>query len=202
MLAALKTIHEMLGDRGYTIRDDYAVEFGNKPSEQRRLVAIAEDNLTVVADKEDLKDAGDGETVYVFFAFEPKLGVAKTRTYTERMEEDDIGHAIMVCAQMPSHQSREELKSNNVEIFTAMDVFKNRTTHKLVPKHEVVSDPVEIERLMRAQDIDSLKKYPVYKTTDRVVRYYNWPVGTLVRIYRTFGAQREPEIDYRVVRGP
>ena len=53
--------------------------------------------------------------------------------------------------------------------------------------------------LMKIHQIDDIKKFSHYLTTDRVVRYYNWKPRTLVRIYRIFGAQKEPEIGYRVV---
>lgn len=185
MLAALRTVHEMLHDRGFVVRPEYNINQDEKHQPQ------IQDNLAVVADK-------DGAPIYVFFAFEPKLGVKETREFIERMNTDQVKQAILVCVQPPSHKSKEELEQHNVEIFKAFDLFKNKTRHTLVPKHEVLNDD-EVTALCKKHNV-TLEKLPVYDKNDPIVRYYGWKVGTVVRIYRQYGAQREPEIYYRIVR--
>lgn len=191
MLAALQTVHEMLHDRGFVVRPEYHINQDEKHQPQ------IQNSLAVVADKQgNAKDARD--TIYVFFAFEPKLGVKETREFIERMNTDRVNQAILVCVQPPSHKSKEELEQNNVEIFKAFDLYKNKTRHALVPKHEALT-PEEVAALCQKHNV-TVEKLPSYDRNDPIVRYYGWKPGTVVRIYRQYGAQREPEIYYRVVR--
>ena len=191
MLAALKTVHEMLVDRGYTIRKGY--EYSETDENVQR---IADTNVAVVADRK-ATETYTADSVYVFFAFDAKLGVAKTREFQEIMEENKVKHGILVCTQEPSHKSKEELEAQNVEIFTVLELYKNITRHSLVPKHEVLT-PTETNALLKKYGIE-LKDMPVYDITDPIVKYHAWPVNTVVKITRRFGGTRESEPYYRRV---
>ena len=65
----------------------------------------------------------------------------------------------------------------------------NVTRHALVPKHDKVDAP---------PPSTSVEALPKILTTDRVVQYYAWPVGTVVRVWRCYGGH-EPVPYFRVV---
>ena len=82
------------------------------------------------------------------------------------------------------HPSRVGEQAHPIQFFRAIDVCVAQLA-LLVPRHALDGGPsTRRRRRGAAQDLD----------TDRVVQYYDWPCGTIVRIRRVFGGH-EP-IDY------
>lgn len=189
MLAALRTVHDMLYDRGYKPRKEYEWIDDQKKMVQR----VQNKDMVLWADRKAPDDS-----LMVFFAVEPKLKVQKVRAFLATLDESKITHAILVYAKQVTPKAKEELRAYNVEMFTAAELYKNRLMHHLVPKHEMLS-PQETTDLLHDFNLSSTKKLPRYRTTDPVVRYHNWPVGTVVRIFRVLGNQQEPTLYYRMV---
>ena len=74
-----------------------------------------------------------------------------------------------------------------MQFFCARDLAVNVTRHALVPRHErVARAPAAAEHLPRILE------------SDRVVQYYGWGAGTIVRVWRCFGGH-EPTPYFRVV---
>jgi len=180
----LNTIHEMFTDRGYKIipRSQW-----NKKNQQF-------EDLKAIANMQD------GTIVFVFFDTEPKVLVKKIREYVAHMEEQKITNAVLVYGTQITSGAKSGIPENyKFETFQATELYKNRTRHYLVPKHEKLTDE-QIAEVLKKYCVSSKNQLPRYDPSDMVVRYYNWPVGTVVKIYRRFGNQREPEDYYRHVR--
>lgn len=192
MLPVLRTAYEMLSDRGYVPRKNMQYS-----EDEKNLQRISQTNVVTIADRKQ-SELHTKDSIMVFIAFQLKLGVATTREFTEKMEEEDIKHGLLICAEKPSHKAFEELQKAGVEIFTALELFKNITRHSLVPKHRQLSSK-EVEALKKKLGAQ-LNDFPVYSNLDPVVRYYGWPIGTVVEIQRAFGGTREGEVYYRVVK--
>lgn len=191
MFPVLRTVYEMLSDRGYTPRAGY--EWINDP--KQLCARIVGKDLVYWGDREKPSDS-----VMVFFAYEPKLKINKARQFLEVLQTNNIDHAILVYANQITPPAKAAFSNvvNNLEFFSVIDLYVNRIRHELVPKHEMLSLE-QVSQLQQKHLLSSMDQIPSYSLTDRVVRYYNWSVGTVVKIYRKIGNQKEPEVYYRIV---
>lgn len=178
VMSSLKTIIEMLHDRGHT-----SIQACQTFDE---LVQNMTDGSHVVR--------GSGfKLVHVFFHNEDRVGVKQLRNWVENSTADDI---IIVSLDGPTSFTRKEAEQNysHVQFFLFKEVCVNITKHVLVPKHERV-DSVPFVTTSRMSELPSLY------TNDRVAQYYNYAPGDIVRITRTCGVQ-EPIFYYRLVCAP
>ena len=72
--------------------------------------------------------------------------------------------------------------------------------HFLVPKHEKIESEEEAAKILKQYYAIHKNKLPRYDPNGPIVKYNHWKEGTVVRIYRKFGNQKDPEIYYRHVR--
>lgn len=175
----LTTCEAMLRDRG-------CVEVGRADDPAG---VVASGGMTPV-----LVGRGEAGLAYdVFVHAEDKVGVKYARTVLETREgEDDNVHCLIVSPQGPTPFTRRECDGKPVQFFLAKELCVNVTKHALVPKHErvalsdvhpPVASPAQLPRLF---------------LSDPIVRYHDWGVGTVVRVWRRFGGH-EPVPYFRVV---
>ena len=132
-----------------------------------------------------LRGEGDDLIVEVYVHSEDQVGVKFVRSVLEVAE----GDVIVVSLEGPTPFTKKECDGKRIQFFTMRDVCVNITRHALVPKHEKMEQPppgMRVEHL------------PLLLDTDPIVQYYNWPHGTIVRVWRTFGGH-EPTPYFRVV---
>ena len=181
----LQTVRDMFQDRGYQW-----VEKSHWPADLPPL-----DDLKAIG-----RDA-QNQAVWVYFATEMKVPVKRIREYIQHMDSQQVTHAIIVHAFQITPGAKAELSQKHViETFQAQELYENRTRHSLVPRHEAVTTEADVQAIMQQYHLSSKNELPIYYTSDPVVRYYHWPPGTVVRIHRTLGGLKEPEVYYRVVR--
>lgn len=181
-----QTVHEMFIDRGYKIVD--------RSSWSKEFQQCAD--LRVVA-------SNPHEIVFIYFATDVKVSVQKVRLYLTHMEENKVSHAMIVCAHQITPGAKQELsKRFDIETFQARELFENKTRHNLVPKHQCIESDEEVQEIMKRYSMKSKSEFPIYYTTDMVVKYFHWKPGTVVRIFRHMGSTREPELYYRHVIDP
>lgn len=178
------TVNEMFSDRGYVVLP--RTEWSKKNQQMDDLKVTATDHH---------------DTVFVYFATEIKVPVKKIREYIQHMEENKVTHAIIVHAHQITPGAKSELSQKyDIETFQAQELYENRTRHSLVPRHEIVPTEKEVQSIMKQYHIQSKNDFPIYYTSDVIVRYYHWSPGTVVRIHRIIGGMKDPEVYYRVVR--
>ena len=132
---------------------------------------------------------GEGLSSSVYIHAEEKVGVKFARTVMDAMEEQGRTHAIIVSVDGPTPFTKKECDQKPVQFLLARDVCVNVSRHHLVPKHEVMESPPPGFKS---------GNLPKIFDTDPVAQYYNWPIGTVVRVWRTFGGS-EPIPYFRVV---
>lgn len=113
-----------------------------------------------------------------------KIGIKLVRAIIEKSH----GCVVLVSLDGPTPFARKECGGQNVQFMLARELCYNITRHKLVPKHTVAAAPNGI----------SAEQLPRILETDPIVQYYNWPVGTIVRVERCY-AGHEPIPYYRCV---
>ena len=170
----MKTVIEMLKDRGNTIVNDC------------RTIG----DITFKMQENDYIISGecDGVSTFVYFHNEERIGVKQLRVWNENITNEDI---IIVSLEGPTAFTKKEAENNykNVQFFTFKQLCVNITRHDLVPKHEKIkNEDLKIEA----------SKLPKLYTNDAISQYYNYKEGDLIRITRTVGYP-EPVFFYRTV---
>lgn len=167
----LKTCREMLQDRGFPNVTEFALEDENN-------------TLGLVMEGCDCND-GD-EKIHVHICTEDRVGVKFARSVSEDAQST---RCIVISIDGPTPFTRKEC--NSIQFFTAIELCMNVTRHCLVPLHT----KIQASELPNGMSVDTL---PRILESDRIVQYYNWPCGTVVKIKRVFGGY-EPINYFRVV---
>ena len=89
---------------------------------------------------------------------------------------------------------REKLNQTNLKVINALNVSIqifdikelqfNITKHKLVPKHELVTDQNEVSNLLKEYNLKSKNQLPIILKHDPVAKYLNLKSGDIVKIMR------------------
>lgn len=155
-----------------------------------RTVARAADPLAAIEAGTDpvLRGRGDGVDVDLYVHTDDKVGVKWVRNILEAREDPRVS-LVVVSIDGATPFTRKECEGKPIQFLLARDMCVNVTRHHLVPWHERIDHPPP------GVDRDAL---PKILETDPVVQYYNWPVGTVVRVTRRFGGH-EPTPYFRLV---
>lgn len=193
-LKIFQTLCDMLRDRGYIFDGKTIALLERKdPNEIRRYFEETEP-LMQVTHKDRI------ETLIVLVSRHDKTPKAEVVQFREMLKEykTDFIRAIVV-SKVATPQAADILNhSPNFQHFTEKEVLFNVTKHSIVPKHTALTT----EETEQVKKMHPGGKFPSLFTTDPVCKYYNWPVGTLVRIERKFGQAQEPRSYYRIVTLP
>tara|TARA_B110000046_G_C12995928_1_gene400025 strand:+ start:568 stop:1164 length:597 start_codon:yes stop_codon:yes gene_type:complete len=123
--------------------------------------------------------------VCVFYHATDKLGVGALRTLLQNTVAPRI---IIVSTVGPTNFTRREGDPRGVQHFTYKELSVDRAKHSLVPKHILVN----------AEDHPDRHKYPKLLTSDPMSQYYDFLIGSVVRIERVAG-NSEVYNAYRIV---
>ncbi|XP_041448647.1 DNA-directed RNA polymerases I, II, and III subunit RPABC1-like isoform X2 [Drosophila obscura] len=200
-----RTVFEMGHDRGFLVTKDELDQtlqefkdlFGDAPSAQRPMRSDLNMLLT--------HDDDDTNRMLVFFFDEPKIGVATVNSFTNRMRDENIRHAIIVSqAGLTTAAKRALLALKNsdnfdVEQFLEIELMVNITQHDLVPEHVLLTD-AEKQALFAKYNLKP-ELMMILLTTDPVARYYGFKPGQVVKIIR-LSETAGRSASYRVVRKP
>lgn len=171
MSQVLKTINEMLTDRGYDVSPLVDVKYDS----------IEELNTTY-------KNLVSNKTISIIY-IEDGIGIDVIRRVTN-------AHTIIVCNGNVTSSAKSAIdmlrlgEGKIVEVFSFRELKHNKTKHKLVPKHELLS----------LDEIKSFLKYygssnsPKIRSTDPIAKYYGAQPKDVFKITRC-----NQEITYRVV---
>lgn len=162
----VKTCHEMLTDRGC------------------RTISVSPDPAQSAVNGEAVLK---GETVWVYFHHEERVGVKFVRALLEESEREGV-KVVCLSIDGPTPFTKKECDGKLIQFLSMATMCNNVTKHFLVPKHVPLFE-------YSKEDSANL---PKIFDTDAVVQYYDWPVGTVVRVERVFGGH-EPIPYLRVV---
>ena len=104
-----------------------------------------------------------------------------------------VGHVMVLFQDKVTATLREDFFKNQsyeIELKHFFQLYVNVSRHRLVPPHRLLV-PSEEAELLRVFCC-SKEKIPSILVTDPVVRYYNFPIGSLIEI-------RRPALYYRRV---
>lgn len=189
VLKARAIIGEMLADRGVDIEWS-TPETDTDPSTDRTFLESLGGQGTLP----------DGGVIEVMWAMTLSADTVKTIAADFGLIEGLVH--VMVVVESETNPAKEKVATYNrvnpnhkIEVWNWEGCQVNITKHVLVPRHERCA-PGELER-MCAIHHTSPELLPVLLTTDPVCRWYDFPVGSMIKITRASG-----EIAYRVVKRP
>lgn len=174
------TASEMMKDRGLTVQD---------ACDSEQLTLRIDETKPVLRSRRC-----DGVETLVFVDVEERTGVKLLRTLLH-----DYPGAILCIINVDGatpFTKKEAVDSDRVEFWQFFELLQNPTRHELVPEHSEIA----------AEDVDALsaelcikpRQWPAILATDRIVRWYRFPKGSILRIDRR-GMGHESGVYYRRV---
>ena len=174
---SFKILKEMLNDRNEDIS---------------KIENITEEELLSFYNNNSIFDIEVNDKIKVIYNMTPKIKIQDIRKFiniNEDTDNNDINKTIIFI-------SKEKLTTNNLKSFND---FKNKLNlqffyikellfniyrHKLVPKHEVISNDKEIEGIMKKYLLTNKFQFPLILHTDPVYKYLNIKSNSVVKITR------------------
>jgi len=180
----LRTLREMVEDRGYTLTEEYADAVLDE-------IFFKEHETLLEATKGGLR-------LLVKHPKEDKIKIDIVREYLDTFGTQKKTRVLVVFQAM-THAARNLLLANpRFELFSEADLFRNITKHALYLKHRALSK-AEIKALLDSKKVVSLDKLPLLLKSDRVAKYFGFQKGQVIEIQDPKGPTREPGVHYRVV---
>lgn len=188
------TSRDMITDRGYTIpltimkaeNNDFYTLYQNIDSQ------VGFNNYDILGTKGDKR-------LLVKFTLDKEV-VNRQDIITFRNNVNDTygedTNIIYVVKVKPNTFVYKEIKEND-EIFLMSELIFNRTKHRLVPKHVLLTETEKREILTTYDCRDT--QIPRMVTTDYVARYFGAKAGDMFKIYRP-SPSSGMYITYRVVK--
>jgi DNA-directed RNA polymerase I, II, and III subunit RPABC1 len=177
--AVRQTVCDMLTIRGYAVPPEVRAQ---TPEQVAHLFVHSPSRLTIVAQSCD----GTGHLIAALFHMhfnktKEKLGVGSVRQYARVLYKMGIYKAILVSHGLTPLANRElTAHSVHLEPFLFRELVGNILNHKLVPRHEPLT---ETERRLFFQKY-KLDDLPLILHTDPVVRFLGLKDGDIVKITR------------------
>ena len=162
-----KTIKELLKQRDFKVLDE------------------EEDELRIFGIK-------NGKRICCFIKPFDKIDVECLQNIFGDLNKTKTFHAILIYNITVTPVASKVINNEqiiDIEVFHSSALMFNITKHKLVPKHEKVEGS---PCLFIQKNIDNL---PIILKTDPIVKFYNFKLNDIIRVYRTDG-----NIIYRIVK--
>lgn len=170
---AIRVVEEMLIDRGYTIQ-------------------YLETDLTKENSPYFMKANKLNEWVICCMNEEEKVSIADIKKRIPVLNREGATRCIIIYRSSVTSSAKNSIETwdFNFELFGLHELQLNITRHRLVPRHEYVteSEKVDVDTKFRG-------KLPTLLTSDPVCRYFSFNKGDYVRITRKNGL-----IMYRIVK--
>ncbi|KAL7720927.1 ATP-cone domain-containing protein [Entamoeba marina] len=181
-ISRLKTVLEMLRDRGYITSDvDHETtleNFKERYGESDNTINRSHLTIKVVLGE----DSSDG--IIVFFAKDDKLKVETFTNYLGEVETQGCTKAIIVYHGQLSSVVKQSIERSKCqwEVMQEDELIVNVTKHVLVPKHILLSNE-EKEALKKKYQV-TVSQLPRLLKTDPICRYYGFQRGDVIKIVR------------------
>ena len=197
---AIMTMYHMLDTRGYEVPraklEKSLLEFATEMSKDNTNLAMKSYQLWISA----FKNSDPDDKIIVFFERAKKVSANTISEYIERVKQAKAQRCIIVIKgeMTPSAIKASEALGTfiRVEIFPEFHLYYRLLSHKLVPKHEIVTKE-EKEEILKKYKIKA-SQLPRMSVRDPVAKYFGLQKKDVVRIVR-HSETAGKYITYRIV---
>jgi DNA-directed RNA polymerase subunit H (RpoH/RPB5) len=160
------TLKEMLADRG--------VDTSN-------LDCISDAELDIMYRTNKVFSLQVNENFKIIYYMNSKFKINELKKLIN--SEDKI---IIIFKEKINNLNIKNLKEYeaNIELFIIKELLINISKHTLVPKHEVISNPTEISKIMKEFNLKTKSQLPIILRNDPMARYLDIKSGDIVKISR------------------
>lgn len=186
---------QLVADRGYNLGEEERL-FGLSVDEFYRYYDEKANREAKITGSKSIWNAlssrygsdNDNRTILVFYgtkteSAKKKIPINVVSAFADNAKDCD--EALLIIDYPLSSKCNDVfkgLKTVRYQVFFDNELTFNPTRHIEVPRHELLS-PEDASTVLIGMKVTPTQ-VPIIKVTDPIVRYYNWPVGGLVRIYR------------------
>lgn len=172
---SLTIISEMLTDRGKTATNL------NRLSVAEVTSIVNSRNMFSVSTAED--------TIIVVYDMSPKFKWATSKQYIESLIDIDSGLPKLVILVVKEESDIKNIKGGlladtEMQVFYLKELQFNKTTHVLVPKHEIITDAAYIAAILESCSLTKASLLPLILKTDPQVKYLNAHSGDVIKVTR------------------
>ncbi|KAK9716376.1 hypothetical protein RND81_06G229000 [Saponaria officinalis] len=167
------TVMEMLNDRGYLVSD--------LTMTKEHFIESYDDNFS--SHFCVTKRADDTDQILVLFT--AVLSTQTVRETKSQMEREGVHTVIFVVRRHMTSIARTMCESSakvHFEIFMETELLFNVTKHKMVPKHQLLTEDEKKSLLLKYTLTES--EIPRIQVTDPIAKYYGLRRGQVLKIAR------------------
>lgn len=170
IVTSFGTILEMLHDRKHALPPNVSA-------------ANLAETLAAETVMKQVVEVDIGTTRVIYFTPQ-KFKWAELKKYFEDIE--GVSHVILVLCENLTQNNIKSIQTCSVpiEIHLISRLQFNITKHVLVPKHEVIIDKHEIDKIVQDYRLKSRHQLPVLLKNDPIARWYAMKTGDVVKITR------------------
>jgi DNA-directed RNA polymerase subunit H (RpoH/RPB5) len=190
-----KTQLEMIKDRGYPLGDEEQIlkmDLLSFESYYRELGEKAKVlNRTLMNRFYDIEENGViTSRALVYYgaktdSTQKQIPASVVREFVSYVHTYGVTEAILIIDLNLSSTGNETLSKLTTvkwQKFNDSELISNPTKHMDASRHVLLSHKEKTEALSRMKT--TISGLPLIKVDDPIAKYYNWPVGGLVKIYR------------------
>lgn len=203
------TQSQMLHDRGFIIpeAEQQLVELDNHEFQQFMNARSTETKQTVrslLSQKYVHQSEPRIALVYYGTTYgKPHLSKAVVDNFIAEAQRVMATDAILIAEELPSASAMKEISAVitfKIQIFLDSELMYNVVNHEYVPRHKLLSVTKQAQLLEKMKiKLSQLSQIMHY---DPVIKYYGWPRGRIVKIYRVddvIAVMNKNSINYRVI---
>lgn len=166
IVKSLCTISEMLTDRGVPDVEKY-IRFG-------------EDEAAILSNRLFHIDVESANLRIIFT--NSKFKFAEIKAWVK----PEINSYMIVSKEKANANELKKLDDvmQDYQVFELKDLTFNISKHRFVPKHELITDREEHNKIIAAYQIKTISQLPLILKTDPMARYINAKAGSVVKITR------------------
>lgn len=166
LIKSFVTLKEMLVDRGVDVS---------------RLNSISDAELNIMSKSHKIFSVEVNDSMKIVYHINTKFKINELKKYLGENE-----HIIVVFKEKINNLNIRNMRDQNnvfIEIFMMKELQFNISRHMLVPKHEIMKNDDEIDKLLKTYNLKK-NQLPIILHSDPMARYLNVKVGDIVKITR------------------
>jgi len=166
---SLTVISQMLGHRGI---------------DANNLNHLSVKEIQAIVDSRSIFSvATDDDKIVIVYDLSQKFKWADTKKHVDSLPLDKIDLVIFVVKDASDVNKIKELDAPH-QIFDMKELQFNKSTHCLVPKHELIKDAVEINKIVSDYQLRGIAQLPLILKTDPMAKYLYAKPGNVVKVTR------------------